>query len=84
MPILTQTKPTHLSQSNQRLVLPPFYAETAVPLHQAVNSSRLKPDTPLFVAELEHGRAISLVAWQMGVHPLAQGVLQNQPWLITF
>lgn len=79
-----QTKPTHLSHSNQRLVLPPFYADTAVPLSQAINNNQLKPDTPLFVAELGDGRAISLVARQMGVHPLAQGVLQNQPWLITF
>jgi hypothetical protein len=82
--ISTEIEPAFLSQSDQRIVLPPFYADTAVPLSQALASNQIQPDTPLFVADLGHGRVISLSTRQMGIHPLAQGILQGQPWLVTF
>jgi len=54
-----------------------------VSLKQAFKNDEIKDDTPVLVLEVG-GKILVLVTSQMSYHHVAQGAVNDEPWMVTF
>ena len=61
----------------------PFRVEHTQPLRDALADGQLVEKTRILVMELPVGR-LALVEDQMAYHHAAQGVIDGEPWLVSY
>jgi hypothetical protein len=65
-------------------IFKPFEVTTYQPLQKAFSESKVKEDTDVLGVALPSGRMLTLIKKQMAYHHVAQGELDNEPWLVSF
>lgn len=61
----------------------PFYVEKTSSLRELVEAGDVSQDEELLVLE-KNGKHLAILTRHMAYHHVAQGELENQPWLLTF
>jgi len=68
---------------NEEPMFDAFYPTEYEPLAAARESGRINDDTALLV--LQRGESsLALLTMQMSYHHIAQGVLEGEPWMVSF
>lgn len=64
-------------------VYQPFYVTETLPLRQALDEGLINEKAPLLVMEHPVG-TLAFSVDQMAYHHLAQGVIDGEPWMVSF
>ena len=65
-------------------IFKPFEVTAYQPLQKAITDGKVKEDTEVLGATLPNGSMIALIKKQMAYHHVAQGNLDNKPWMVSF
>ena len=65
-------------------IFKPFEVTAYQPLQKAITDGKVKEDTDVLGAALPNGSMIALIKKQMAYHHVAQGNLDNEPWMVSF
>ena len=63
-------------------IFPPFYVEETIPLSEALRRNEVRKDTHLMVIERKT-RMLALLTKQMIFHHVAQGEIDDEPWMVS-
>lgn len=65
-------------------IFKPFEVTSYQPLQKAFANGKVKEGTDVLGVALPGGRMLTLIKKQMAYHHVAQGELDNEPWLVSF
>jgi len=65
-------------------IFKPFEVTVYQPFQKAIADGKVKEDTDVLGVTLPSDRMLILIKRQMAYHHVAQGELDNEPWLVSF